>query len=326
MSDTHEPPQPDGSADEPVAPPPSGSPPPTPPPPPPPAAGEGPYAAAPGTDPYGTGPAGAPAGGGYGTPPPPSDPYAQAAYGQDAYAQGPAVPGPNGVYTIGSAFNYGWSKFQANLGPILIGVIGIVVVLAVLQIIGLIAVGGLTSPRHLNCNQATGDCQLVGGGFSVAALFVWFILTLAGWLVALVIAAGVVRAALAITHGRRIDAQTIFSTEDLGQIVLAALIVGVAVTVGLFLCVIPGVIIAFFAQYTLFFLIDRHLPAMDAIRASFSFVNNSLGTLVGFYLASLLAIAIGFAVCYVGSLVAIPVVIIAAAFTYRRLQGEPVAA
>src|SRR5262249_10196531 len=114
--------------------------------------------------------------------------------------------------------------------------------------------------------------------------------------------------------------------EDLGQIVLAALIVGVAVTVGLFLCVIPGLIIAFFAQYTLFFLIDRHLPAMDAIRASFGFVNESLGTLVGFYLASLLAIAIGFAVCYIGSLVAIPVVIIAAAFTYRRLQGEPVAA
>ena len=44
------------------------------------------------------------------------------------------------------------------------------------------------------------------------------------------------------------------------------------------------------------------------------------------FLASLLAVIVGLAVCLVGVLVAYPVVGIAAAFAYRKLQGEEVAA
>jgi uncharacterized membrane protein len=68
------------------------------------------------------------------------------------------------------------------------------------------------------------------------------------------------------------------------------------------------------------------MPALEAIKASVSFVNKNLGTLIGFYIAAIIAVAIGFLLCFVGSLLAIPVVVIAAAYTYRTLQGETAAA
>jgi uncharacterized membrane protein len=303
MSDPNDPNPPQGSGDVPPPPPPASGGSSAPPPPPPP------------SDPYGGAGAGTGAGG-YAGPPPPSAPY-----GQPADASG-----ANGPYSVGNAFNYGWTKFQANLGPIILGVIAIVVAVGIVEVIGLVAVGGLSSQAHVECSQVTGQCHTTGGGFSAAALFLWFILTIVGWLVSLIIGAGIVRGALDITYGRPVEVKTIFRADNLAQVVIASIIIGIAVSIGTFLCVIPGLIVAFFTQYTLFFLVDKQMPAMEAIRASASFVNKNLGSLVGFYIAAVIAVFVGFLVCYVGSLVAIPVVIIAAAFTYRRLQGETVAA
>ena len=62
------------------------------------------------------------------------------------------------------------------------------------------------------------------------------------------------------------------------------------------------------------------------IKASVAFVNANLGTLIGFYIASAIAIFVGALLCGIGLLAAIPVVVIAQAYAYRSLQGEPVAA
>lgn len=71
---------------------------------------------------------------------------------------------------------------------------------------------------------------------------------------------------------------------------------------------------------------DENLGGTDAIKASFSFVNKNLGTLIGLFLAEILAIFVGAITCGIGLIVAVPVVIIAQSFAYRTLNGEPVAA
>ena len=81
----------------------------------------------------------------------------------------------------------------------------------------------------------------------------------------------------------------------------------------------------FFSQFFVHFALDKQLPAVEAIKASFAFVNQNLGTLIGFYLATIVAAFVGALLCGVGLLVAIPVIIIGQAYTYRVLQGEPVA-
>jgi len=141
-----------------------------------------------------------------------------------------------------------------------------------------------------------------------------------------IIQAAVVRAALALTRGQTIELQTLFKFDNLPQLLIGALIVAVLTSIGSMLCYFPGLIVTFFTQFYVHFLIDQDMTGVDAIKASFKFVNQNLGTLVGFFLASLVAYFIGALLCGIGLLVALPVVFIAQAYTYQRLRGVAVAA
>jgi uncharacterized membrane protein len=243
-----------------------------------------------------------PPGGGY--PPPGGMPPPPGGY--------PPYSGQAGGFSIGNAFNYGWSKFTQNLGPIALVVLLLIVVGAVLQVIQYLITAGMDAAER--------GSALSFGVLSVSLLFS-LLTTVIGW----VIQAAIVKGALDITHGRKLDIGTMFSGIDYAQVILAALIVGVATVIGLALCIIPGLVVIFFSAYTNYFIIDQRMSAVDAIKASFGFVNRYLGTLVGFFLACLVAVIIGALLCLVGLLVAIPVVIIAQAYTFRTLRGEPVA-
>jgi uncharacterized membrane protein len=224
------------------------------------------------------------------------------------------VPGA-APFQVGDAFNYGWKKFQEYLGPILIAMVIFLVVQLVVAGIGSLFVGGvgeITDPDDIG----------VGMFFS----FGYLIFSLLSALVSLLIQAAVVRGALDITKGERIDLQTFLSTENLGQIVLASIILAVGIAIGLVLCVIPGLILAFFSQFTYQFIIDKGMPAFEAIKASFGLVNKNLGTVIVLFLASLLAFFVGAILCGVGLLVTIPVTIIATAYAYRMMTGQTVAA
>src|SRR5690606_27183162 len=140
-----------------------------------------------------------------------------------------------------------------------------------------------------------------------------------------VMQAGIIRAALRITYGEPIDVKTFFQLDRVGAVVIASLLVSVLTAVGTMLCYVPGLIVGFFAQFTLFFVVDKGQGAVDALKSSFALVNKNLGTVVVLYLGVLVAGAIGAALCGIGALVAIPVSIIAQTYVYRRLQGEPVA-
>ena len=64
---------------------------------------------------------------------------------------------------------------------------------------------------------------------------------------------------------------------------------------------------------------------MTAIKSSFSFTSGNVGALLLLALLSFLCFVAGALACLVGLLVAYPVVTVAAAYTYRRLQCQPVA-
>jgi uncharacterized membrane protein len=68
------------------------------------------------------------------------------------------------------------------------------------------------------------------------------------------------------------------------------------------------------------------MSAVDGIKASFRLVNKTLATMIGLFIASYIALVLGYLLCGIGLIVAMPVVVIASGFMYPRLQGEPVAA
>ena len=108
---------------------------------------------------------------------------------------------------------------------------------------------------------------------------------------------------------------------------LAAIIIGFLTLIGTFLCYLPGLLVGFFTQFTLLFIVDKHMRRSDAIQASFRLCIDNLGpTILLLPCWPSCVVVVGACLCLVGLLVAIPVVLVGLAYTYRRLQNEPVVA
>ncbi|GAA3807526.1 hypothetical protein [Cellulomonas soli] len=264
-------------------------------------------------------------------PPPGAYPPPAGAYGQPAPgAYPPPAPGaypppaagyqaaPSSTAPIGEALTYGWNKFTQNGGTFIIAgliwILGAAVVWGILLGIfgGLSAIGG---------DSGSG---LIGAGFSI----VWSLLAAIGVLFGLVVEAVFIRAALQVTYGRPVELKTFFDFSDLGPIVITALLfAGVNFVLSLvpFFGTLASIVVNFFVFFTLFFVIDKKLQPIDAIKASVALVQANLSTTVLFYLLVSVLIGVGFALCGLGLFVAVPVALLASAFFYRRLLGEPVA-
>ena len=284
MSDPHEPPRPDGSSD-------------TPPPPP-------------------------PASGGYDAPapppPPPSDPYGGAAGGGGAYGGGGGYgappdnpygqPAPS-AFSPTDAVGYGWNKFKASPSTLLVPTLVIgVVVIVISVVIRLIVVGGMTNS---------------GSGFG-AVLLAAAIASAITSLISQVLAAGLYKGGLSVADGQGVSFGGLFEGWDKVQVVVAAVIIGVLTLIGTVLCYLPALLVGYFTQFTLLFIIDKNMSATDAIRASFRLCLDNLGPTILWTLLAIVCVVVGAVVCLVGLLVAIPVVLVGLAYTYRRLQDQPV--
>jgi uncharacterized membrane protein len=254
----------------------------------------------------------------YGQQPPAAAPYPpQQPYGQQQpYAQ-PAYQASGPTVGVGEAFNWGWTKFTQNVGPLLLGV------LAYLVVIGVIA--GIFF-AILAAAAAASDPYGSSSGLAALSGFTGLLFTGVLALLSVFMQAGVIRATLEIANGRPVEFATFFKFTDFGKVILAALLVGVGTAVGYLLLWLPGLVFAFFAQFTLYFVIDKGLDAVDALKASFTLVNRNLGTVVVLFLGVYVANAIGSALCGVGLLVSFPVGLLATAYLFRRIQNEPVAA
>jgi uncharacterized membrane protein len=256
-------------------------------------------------------------------PPPPSNYPPPPGYG--AAPPPPAYNVADQPFSVGNAFSYGWTKFQQNVGTILVAALIYVVIIIALVVVWAILLGVILPKPKYTCD-ANLNCSYTGGlGFFGTLLF--GALFAAIYFVLLYVAeAGLIRGALRIVDGQPLDIPTMFSFNNLGNIIVAAVLVGLGVGIGTLLCYIPGLIFGFFAQWFLFFLVDRNMGAVDSIKASFSFVNKNLGTMVLIYLGVIICIIIGALLCGIGLIVAIPVALLAQSYAFRRLQGQPVAA
>ncbi len=223
---------------------------------------------------------------------------------------------------MGNAFSYAFKKFQDNFLPLILLTLIIVVGAVVIQIIGNIIQAAVIPDLTYNAN--TGQFEGGGGGFFGIAMILGFLFGALSFVFNLVIQSGIIKASLALTRGQKVDVGSSFAGINWAQVVIAALIIGLMTFVGLILCILPGLVVIFFTSYTLYFVVDRGQDAMTAIKSSFGMVKDNFGALILFFLASLAAYIVGACLCGVGLLAAIPIVIIAQAYTYRTLSNDPV--
>ncbi|HQR81156.1 MAG TPA: hypothetical protein PLT68_13155, partial [Actinomycetota bacterium] len=83
--------------------------------------------------------------------------------------------------------------------------------------------------------------------------------------------------------------------------------------------------VAFFGSFFVYFILDQDAGAWDSIMKSFAFVKDNIGNLLLLLILSFIAVFVGALLCGLGLFVAIPVTVIAQAYTYKVLRGQPVA-
>ncbi len=240
---------------------------------------------------------------------------------------GPGQPGAGGAaaYSVSDAFNYGWKKFQENLGAWILGILILFVGLAIIEVLYQLVFGGLVgATTETRYDPATGQMELVNSGGFVVSLIAAFVLAIPLAILGMIVQAQIVRAGLATCEGK-IELGKFFETRRLGPVIVAAIIAGLLTLLGVIACYVGAIIVAFFVQFYAYFVLDRDKKPWDSIKASFAFVNQHLANIIVLFLASLLAVVIGALLCGVGLLIAYPVVAIAHAYTFKVLNDEPVA-
>jgi uncharacterized membrane protein len=235
-----------------------------------------------------------------------------------------AYPGQQ-QYSVGEAFSWGWGKFSKNAVPLIIATLVYGLIIGVLQ--GIISFAS-AAMQSTDTTSYTSDGTSFAFSYSLsspASIFISFI----GWLVMLFVGAAIQSAyysgVLDIANGQEVSVGSFFKPRSIGQVVVATLIVGVITTVGFFLCIIPGLIASIMLMFTVIALLDRGLPAMDSIKASFNLAKDNFVPVLLTWLVIVAAVIVGALLCGVGLLVAIPLAALIEVYAWRRLTGGQVA-
>jgi uncharacterized membrane protein len=192
--------------------------------------------------------------------------------------------------------------------------------------LGFATIAALTSTKQYVCNDTFTDCRWEGGTPFFVTMALGGLVFLVFFLFAQIVGAGLIRGALGITEGREFQVGEVFKTDKIGPIVVTALIVATATAVGYVLCYLPGIVIAFLTSYSLFFVIDKDLPPVEAIKASFELVKDNLGPTIIWYLVGGLIASAGAIVCGIGAIFTVPIALLGTAYTYKKLTNQAIAA
>lgn len=191
---------------------------------------------------------------------------------------------------VGTALSYGWNKFIANIGDIIVIWLIIFAVQVLFNVIG----------RGIN-------------SFVVSLLF-----SVIGFVVSMILQIALVRIGLLVTSGQKVTPAAAFSTDNLTPYILASLIYGVAVFIGFFALCIGAVVVGFLFWFYGYYVLDANQDPVTSLKSSFELTTKNFAT-VGVF--AIVAIVLTLVTCGLAA----PIVQISTAYIYRSLNGQPIA-
>jgi hypothetical protein len=196
------------------------------------------------------------------------------------------------------AISYGWKGLTKYLGPLILIALIVVAISIGMNVVGLIF-------------------------DSVILQLLWNIVTIG---VSLIVAMGLIRAALAVVDGRAPEVGMLFHTENFVPYLVASILVGLSVGVGFIFCIIPGIILAFLFAFYGYAIVDgRTSDGIEAMKTSWNLVSSNVGQLLLLFILVILINIAGALLCGVGLLFTYPLTAIAIAFAWRQVSGGTVA-
>ncbi|MCU1429031.1 MAG: hypothetical protein JWL83_3031 [Actinomycetia bacterium] len=219
----------------------------------------------------------------------------------------PAYTPPGGQYTppsaggqpltAGTALSYGWAKYTANLGPILLIIL---IPFGVQLVLSLISRSTISS---------TG----VSIAFSIIANIIGLMLSI-----------GIFNAALMVTRGETPDIGRAFHSDRWVEWVVFAFVWSLMVVVGAIFCLVGAFVVVAIWGLAPYYFIDKNMSLGEALSASSKATSATPGLRVALALTALAGVA-GVVLCFVGLLATLPMGYIGGAYLYRMANREPVA-
>ncbi len=208
----------------------------------------------------------------------------------------PTSYGPSTQGLVSGSLSDGWAAFKSSPGVL----VGMLIVLMIIS--------GLVEAILKSSLGDSGVYQSFSGLWS---------------LVQNVLAAGFVFSSLKIVRGEDVAFGELFAGfNKFLPIFLAALLVSIAVLVGLVLLVVPGIILALGLSQWMLLIMDRDAGAMDSLKASWEMMR---GYKVSLFILGLALIGInllGALALVVGLLVSLPFSACAGAAFYERVMAQ----
>ncbi len=269
-----------------------------------------------------------------------------------------SAPTATQPFSVGGSISFGWRKTWKNFWRLLLVVIVFGVINAVLSAIS--GAGTTTSIDFSNPDTLTADQLWATGNLALS-----FIGSVVQWLASIFLGLGVIRIALSVTRGEKVELGKVFSFAGYGRYLIGSIIVGIIVVIGLLIGVVPGVAIAASTDaivwaavgaavgivlaialslaFTFFgyLILDRDARGLSSLGASWKLVKPHFGALLGLYILLgiisfgliIAAIVLGTLMLVVGLLITLPVAgvvifgmsALSVAYAYRTIAGEPVA-
>lgn len=230
----------------------------------------------------------------------------------------------NNKYAVNAAFIWAWAKFRVHWKAIIKAMIVYAILWIIITLIvdwGTTAITGSSSPLSFR----------PGEGFVVPGLHwnfgEWVVYAIGSIIMStysFMVSIGLICAGLKIANGEKLEYKDLFPTDKGKTVIIAAWSVGIASGIGYMLFLVPGLLIAFFSAFFLFFIFDNDMTSFQSIRASWKFVFQHLIRAIILLIASAIVMVIGALICLVGLLVAIPLIYLAQVYFFRKLNGQNV--
>lgn len=231
----------------------------------------------------------------------------------------PPVPGPPRI-DIGAAISWAFDRFKANAAAF-VGLAAVVTVVYVLQGVGtsslqniLVDCSNPETPGQLNA------CTAALGASAVAAI----VISLLFALIAFIAQIGVQRAAIRSTQGVPPSFSQMFTTQNLGTYILYMIVFAILGMLGLFLCILPGLVVFFLLQLGPYYILDKGMSVGDAIKASYQAVSKNIGPALMMTILNVLVQLLGGLFFGLLTLVTLPFACLFTAHMYRQFNREPV--
>jgi len=203
-------------------------------------------------------------------------------------------------FSIEEAIRFGWSRMRGNLGFF---IVYLIIVFLVEFFFSLFA-----------------------GLFEDSLPSLSLLFNLGSWIVSVVVAIFSIKIGLRLYDNETVGSYDFlsFSSSLFFKVLLGYILYTIIVIIGLIFLIVPGVYLAIKYRFIGYLMVDRGMEPIDAFKESGRITDGFKWNLLLFFILVGIIIILGLLAFIVGIFAAIPIVIVAEAYVYKKLSSNTV--